>query len=62
MQYEADAAARALLAGALESETMSWAESTLIMEVMDEARKQGGLVYPDSIESTEYPVKLTEKQ
>lgn len=41
---------------------MTWAESTLIMEVMDEARKQGGLVYPDSIESTEYPVKLTEKR
>ncbi|KEF51306.1 uncharacterized protein A1O9_12656 [Exophiala aquamarina CBS 119918] len=62
MMYEADAAARALLSGALESETMTWAESTLIMEVMDEARKQGGLVYPDGIESTEYPVKLTEKR
>lgn len=41
---------------------MTWAESTLIMEVMDEARKQGGLAYPDSIESTEYPLKLTEKR
>lgn len=39
---------------------MTWAESTLIMEVMDEARKQGGLKYPDSIESTEYPLNLTE--
>lgn len=41
---------------------MTWAESTLIMEVMDEARKQGGLKYPDSIESTEYPLNLTEKR
>lgn len=41
---------------------MPWAESILIMEIMDEARRQGGLVYPPSIESTEYPVKLTEKQ
>ncbi|KIV88001.1 hypothetical protein PV10_09180 [Exophiala mesophila] len=62
MMYEADAAARSLLSGALESETMPWAESILIMEIMDEARRQGGLVYPPSIESTEYPVKLTEKQ
>lgn len=28
------------------------------MEVMDEARKQAGLKYPDDIETTEYPVKL----
>ncbi|KIW79197.1 hypothetical protein Z517_05809 [Fonsecaea pedrosoi CBS 271.37] len=61
MMYEADAAARCLLAGKLESETMSWAESTLIMEVMDEARKQCGLVYPDAVESTDYPLKLTSK-
>ncbi|KIW28780.1 uncharacterized protein PV07_04654 [Cladophialophora immunda] len=61
MMYEADAAARCLIAGELESETLPWAESTLIMEVMDEARKQGGLVYPDAIESTGYPVKLTAK-
>lgn len=37
---------------------MPWAESTLIMEVMDQVRQQAGLVYPDSIETTEYPVKL----
>ncbi|KIW99498.1 uncharacterized protein Z518_11237 [Rhinocladiella mackenziei CBS 650.93] len=58
MMYEADAAARALLSNALESENMPWAESTLIMEIMDEVRRQGGLVYPEAIESTEYPVKL----
>lgn len=40
---------------------MTWAESTLIMEVMDEVRQQGGLTYPDGIETTEYPVKLKAK-
>ncbi|KAJ9601964.1 hypothetical protein H2200_013523 [Cladophialophora chaetospira] len=61
MMYEADEAARCLIAGKLESEGLPWAESTLIMEIMDEARKQGGLVYPDAIESTDYPVNLTAK-
>ncbi|KIX99153.1 uncharacterized protein Z520_04729 [Fonsecaea multimorphosa CBS 102226] len=61
MMHEADAAARCLVAGKLESDTLPWAESTLIMEIMDEARKQGGLVYPDAIETTDYPVKLTAK-
>jgi dihydrodiol dehydrogenase / D-xylose 1-dehydrogenase (NADP) len=28
------------------------------MEVMDEVRKQHGLVYPEKIESTEYPIDL----
>ncbi len=61
LQYEADEAARCLVAGKLESDGLPWAESILIMEVMDEARKQGGLVYPDAIESTDYPLKLTAK-
>ena len=60
-QYEADEAARCLVAGKLESDGMPWAESILIMETMDEVRKQGGLVYPEQIESTEYPLKLTAK-
>ncbi|KAJ9495910.1 hypothetical protein LTR99_003670 [Exophiala xenobiotica] len=59
--YEADAAARALVAGKLESEIMTWAESTLVMEVMDQIRHQGGLTYPEAIETTEYPVKLYAK-
>jgi len=29
------------------------------MEVMDEVRRQAGLVYPDAIETTDYPVKLS---
>jgi hypothetical protein len=28
------------------------------METMDEVRRQGGLVYPEAIETTDYPVKL----
>ncbi|KKZ59182.1 hypothetical protein EMCG_05429 [[Emmonsia] crescens] len=58
MYWEADEAARCVRDGKLESETMSWEESLVIMEVMDEVRRQGGLRYPDEIESTEYPVKL----
>jgi predicted dehydrogenase len=61
VQYEADEAAHCLVAGKLESDGLPWAESTLIMEIMDEVRKQGGLVYPEAIESTEYPLKLTAK-
>lgn len=51
MFYEADEAARCIREGKLESETLPWDESILVMEVMDEVRKQGGLKYPDSIES-----------
>ena len=61
LKYEADEAARCMLAGELESEGLPWVESTLIMEIMDELRKQDGLKYPDAIESMDYPVKLTSK-
>jgi len=61
MMYEADEAARCLVAGKLESEGLTWSESTLIMEIMDDVRKFGGLKYPDAIETTDYPVKLTAK-
>ena len=46
MYYEADEAARCLRDGKLESDGLTWEESVVIMEVMDEVRKQGGLVYP----------------
>lgn len=59
--YEADEAARCLLAGKLESEGMGWTESTVIMETMDEVRRLGGLRYPEAIESTQYPVNLRAK-
>lgn len=59
--YEADEAARCLLAGKLESEGMGWEESTVIMETMDEVRKLAGLRYPEGIESTEFPLDLKAK-
>ena len=53
MYYEADEAARCLRDGKLESATMPWDESILIMEVMDKIRQQCDLVYPSAIESTD---------
>ncbi|WEW61827.1 hypothetical protein PRK78_007323 [Emydomyces testavorans] len=58
MYWEADEVARCLRDGKLESETMPLSESLVIMEVMDEVRRQGGLKYPEKIESTEYPLQL----
>jgi hypothetical protein len=58
MYWEADEVARCLRDGKLESEGMSWDESIAIMEVMDEVRRQGGLSYPEKIESVEYPLQL----
>lgn len=58
MYWEADEVARCLRDKKQESEGMPWEESIVIMEVMDEVRKQHGLVYPDKIESTDYPIAL----
>ena len=58
MFWEADACARALRDGKLESEVMGWEESVVIMEVMDEVRTQGKLTYPERIETFDYPVSL----
>lgn len=58
MFWEADEAATALVEGKKEGKYESLAESIVIMEVMDEARKQGGLVYPEKIETTKYPTQL----
>lgn len=49
---------RCLRDGKIESEGMSWEESIVIMETLDQVRKQGGVVYPEKIETTEYPVSL----
>lgn len=57
MFWEADECARCLRKGVLESEGLDWEESVVIMEVMDEARKQNGIIYPEKIESTEYPLQ-----
>ncbi|KAF2671898.1 NAD(P)-binding protein [Microthyrium microscopicum] len=56
MYWQADEAARCIRDGKQESEDMSWEESIVIMEVMDEVRRQGDMVYPDNIESLEYPI------
>ncbi|KAF7516058.1 hypothetical protein G7054_g14306 [Neopestalotiopsis clavispora] len=58
MFWEADEAAYAILNGRQESRYHDWDESIRVMEVMDEARKQSGLVYPEKIESTSYPLQL----
>lgn len=57
MFWEADEAARCIRDGKLESETLSWEESIVIMEAMDETRRQGKLVYPELIETAVYDPK-----
>ncbi|KAL2265659.1 hypothetical protein VTJ83DRAFT_6759 [Remersonia thermophila] len=49
MFWEADEAARCLRDGRKESETLPWSESIVIMEVMEEALRQGGVEYPEVI-------------
>ncbi|KAI4105128.1 MAG: hypothetical protein L6R37_002847 [Teloschistes peruensis] len=58
MFWEADECARCLRDGKIESEGMGWEESVVIMEVMDEVRRQGGIKYPETIESLDFPLKL----
>ncbi|KAI9775993.1 MAG: hypothetical protein M1835_005643 [Candelina submexicana] len=53
MFWEADECARCVRDGKLESEGLSLGESVVIMEVVDEVRRQNGLRYPKKIESTE---------
>ncbi|KAF2633367.1 NAD(P)-binding protein [Macroventuria anomochaeta] len=57
MFWEADECARCIRDGRLESEVMGWEESEVVMEIMDEVRRQGELRYPEVIESTEYPLE-----
>ena len=61
MFWEADEAARCWRDGARESAGMPWEESILIMQVMDQVRRLGGLAYPAEIESVEFPLRLGEK-
>ena len=58
MFWEADEVARCLRDGKQQSTIMDWEETIVIMDVMDTVRKQNGIVYPASIETIEYPVKL----
>ncbi|KAG7136771.1 hypothetical protein HYQ45_005707 [Verticillium longisporum] len=52
--WEADEAARCVRDGKVQSEGMPWEESVVIMEVMDEALRQGGVEYPALITSHEF--------
>ncbi|KAF2088714.1 dimeric dihydrodiol dehydrogenase [Saccharata proteae CBS 121410] len=61
MFWEADEAATALIEGRKEGKFEDLAESIVIMEVMDEVRKQAGLQFPEEIETTEYPTKTKAK-
>lgn len=58
MYWQADEAARGVFEGRGESTLQGLDESLLIMQVMDEVRRQGGVRYPDKLETTEYPVKI----
>jgi len=54
MFWEADECARCLRDGKLESDTLPWSESIVIMEVMEEALRQGGVEYPELIATDVY--------
>ncbi|KAL1301784.1 hypothetical protein AAFC00_005980 [Neodothiora populina] len=58
MFWEADECAFALKEGRKEGKYESLDESIVIMETMDEVRKQGGLKFPEKIETLDYPVEL----
>ncbi|KAI5460860.1 hypothetical protein BGZ63DRAFT_387930 [Mariannaea sp. PMI_226] len=58
MFWEADDAAFAIIEGRTEGKHMSMGETLAVMEVMDKVRQQGGVRYPDSLESVEYPLSL----
>lgn len=58
MFWEADECADALREGRKEGQYESLHESLVIMQTMDEVRKQGNFRLPEKVESTEYPLDL----
>ena len=56
--WEADECARCVRDGKGQSEVFPLEESLVMMRIMDEVRRQGGVVYPERIESVEYPLQL----
>jgi predicted dehydrogenase len=46
LYWEADEVAIVVAAGRTESETMPWAETLRVMELLDEVRRQGGVIFP----------------
>jgi predicted dehydrogenase len=57
MFWEADECARCVRDGKMESAAMGWRESEEVLKVMDEVRRQHGIVYPGGLESVEYPLE-----
>jgi len=55
MALQADEAAVCVREGRGESRVQGLEESLQVMEVLDEVRRQIGLVYPEEVESAEYP-------
>lgn len=58
MFWEADECAFALRDGRKESQHQNLAESLVILQVMDQVRAQNGIVFPESIETTDYPIAI----
>lgn len=58
MFWEADECAYGIRDGRKEGRNESLQESLVIMQVMDEVRKQNGMKLPEKIETTDYPVDL----
>jgi predicted dehydrogenase len=54
MFWEADECAFALQEGRKEGKFQGWEESLAVMRVMDEVRRQGGVVYPEEVEGTSW--------
>jgi predicted dehydrogenase len=51
--WEADAVALDIAGGRKESDTMPWAETIRVMELMDEARRQTGVKFPQDTQGTD---------
>ena len=50
MHWEADEAARVIGNGKIESDTVTWEESLVTANIMDEIRAKSGNVFPSSVE------------
>jgi len=57
MFWEADECARCVGDGKMESEVCGLEETEVLMGVMDQVRKNGGVLYPERISSLEYPLE-----
>lgn len=58
MYWEADEVARCVRAGKTNSTHMSWTDSVLMMEILDEVRRQNDFYYSEQVESKKYPLSF----